>query len=380
MADRPLKQLGGRTPLEAANTPNMDFIAQNGICGIVSTIPKGMHAASDVANLSLFGYDPKKYYTGRGPLEALNMGIKLSKGDVAFRCNTVTIKNGVMKDFSAGHIKTAESAKIIKFLDKELGKGRFRFYPGVSYRHLMISKGIGAKAKCTPPHDITGRPIKNYLPAGPDADVIEQLMFEAGELISELKWNKTKCNMIWLWGQGITPNMPPFRKKYGLSGSVISAVDLIKGIGIAIGLKPISVPGATGYLDTNYIGKAEYALDSLKKNDFVFVHVESPDESGHEGNIKHKLRAIEDFDKYVVGNILKGIENFDEYKVLVLPDHPTPIALRTHSSEPVPFAMIDSRRERGDSGCENYSEKEGRRSGIYFKSGPDLIDRFIRSA
>ncbi len=386
MADRPLKQLGGKTPLEAADTPNMDFMARNGVCGMVNTIPKGMHAASDVANLSLFGYDPKKYYTGRGPLEALNMGIKLKKGDVAFRCNTVTVKNGIMADFSAGHIKTKDSSKLIKFLDREMGNKKFRFYPGVSYRHLIVINGVGERTICTPPHDISGRKIDPYLPKGPDADVIKEIMFEASELLSELEWNRTKCNMIWLWGQGSTPCMPLFKKKFGLSGSVISAVDLIKGIGIAIGVKPINVPGATGYLDTNYAGKAKYAIDSLKKNDFVFVHVESPDESGHEGNLKHKMKAIQDFDRFVVGNILKGLEQFDDYRVLVLPDHPTPIALRTHSADPVPFAIYDPKsdhacRQAGilNSKFQGYSEKECMRSKLKFKSGPDLIDHFLRS-
>jgi 2,3-bisphosphoglycerate-independent phosphoglycerate mutase len=376
MADRPLKALGGKTVLEAAHIPNMNWIAKNGIVGTVSTVPKGMHAASDVANLSLFGYDPKKYYPGRGPLEALNMGIKLSKGDIAFRCNTLTIKNGKMHDFTAGHIKTKDSRKLIKFLDKELGGKEVRFYPGVSYRHLAVMKGVGANAKCTPPHDISGKDIAKYLPKGRDADIIEQIMFEGGQLLREFKENNTKCNMIWLWGQGKSPSMPAFKKKYKLTGSVISAVDLINGIGVAIGLKPIKVPGATGYLDTNYVGKAQYALRSLNKHDYVYVHVESPDEAGHEGNLKHKLKAIQDFDKYVVGNILKGMKKFKKFKILVLPDHPTPISLMTHSGDPVPFVLYSS--DKKVKGVQAYNEKTAKRSKIKFKDGPSLIRAFLK--
>lgn len=342
---------------------------------MVKTIPKGMAPGSDVANLSLFGYDPKKYYSGRGPLEALNMGIKLVKNDVVFRCNTVTVRNGKMADYSAGHIATEKAAKLIKYLDRELGGKRFRFYPGVSYRHLMIAKDIGDKVKCTPPHDISGRTIKNYLPKGRQSEIIEQLMFESKELLEDLKSNRTKCNMIWLWGQGRKPKVPSFMKKYGKTGSVISAVNLVNGIGVAVGLRPIKVPGVTGYLDTNYMGKAEYAVDSLKKNDFVFVHVESPDEAGHEGNIKHKIKAIEDFDKYVVGNVLKGLKKFKDYKLMVLPDHPTPISIMTHSSEPVPFAIYSS--DKKEKGASSYNEKSISRSKIRFESGPDLIDYFF---
>jgi len=376
MSDRPLKALGGKTPLEVAKTPNLDYLARNGIAGTVRTVPKGMQPGSDVANLSLFGYDPRKYYSGRGPLEALNMGIKLSKDDVVFRCNTVTVKKGKMADYSAGHIKTSDAKQLIKFLDKEIGGKRFKFYPGVSYRHLMVVKGIGDNVKCTPPHDISGRPIKGYLPKGPRSEIIKQLMFESKELLEDLKSNKTKCNMIWLWGQGRKPKVPSFKKKYRKTGSVISAVNLVNGIGIAIGLKPIKVPGATGYLDTNYIGKAKYALNSLRKKDFVFVHVEAPDEAGHEGNIKHKVKAIEDFDRYVVGTVLKGIRKFKDFKILVLPDHPTPISIMTHSAEPVPFAMYSSKKRV--KGIKAYTERYASRSAIKFSSGPALIDFFFK--
>jgi 2,3-bisphosphoglycerate-independent phosphoglycerate mutase len=371
MADRPLKQLGGRTPLEAARTPNMDFIARNGVCGMVKTIPKGIQPGSDVANLSIFGYDPRRSYPGRGPLEAYSRGIKLGPNDVAFRCNLVKIENGKMADYSAGHITTAEAKKVIKLLDRELGNKKVKFYPGVSYRHILIINGGPAKVRCTPPHDITGRPIAKYLPKGPGADALNILMSDSYELLSSIK---SKSNMIWLWGQGKTPKM----KKFRLKGSVITAVDLIKGIGKAIGLKVINVPGATGYLDTNYVGKAKYALASLRKGDFVFVHVESPDESGHEGNIRHKIRAIEDFDKYVVGTILKGIRKYKDHKIMVLPDHATPISIKTHSGEPVPFAIYSSSRKVR--GAKAYDEKSISRSKLKIDQGHKLMDYFIRKA
>jgi len=371
MADWPLKKLGGRTPLEAARKPNMDWIARNGTCGMVRTVPKGVKPGSDVANISIFGYDPRVSYSGRGPLEALSRGIKLGKNDVAFRCNLVKIENGKMADYSAGHITTAEARKVIKFLDRELGNKKTRFFAGISYRHLVLIDGGPSKVKCTPPHDITGRPIAKYLPKGPGADTLNILMSDSNEILSS---KGGKANMIWLWGQGKTPSM----KKFPLKGSVITAVDLIKGIGRAIGLDVINVPKVTGYLDTNYTGKAKYALASLKKKDFVFVHVESPDESGHEGNIKHKIKAIEDFDKYVVGTILKGLKKFRNYKVMVLPDHATPISIMTHSGEPVPFAIYSSRKKvRGASG---YNEKSASRSKLRINQGHKLMDYFIRSA
>ncbi len=371
MADRPLKELGGRTPLEAAKTPNMDFIAKNGVCGMVSTVPKGMKPGSDIANLSIFGYDPERHFPGRGPLEALSRGIKLRPDDVSFRCNTVKIKKGRMADYSAGHISTAEASKVIRLIDRELGNKKIRFFPGVSYRHICLIEGGPDRVKCTPPHDITGRPIRKYLPKGKGADVLNILMAESAEILSSKKF---KANMIWLWGQGRSPRMP----KFPLKGSVITAVDLIKGIGKAVGLKVINVPGATGYLDTNYVGKAKHALNSLNKGDFVFVHVESPDESGHEGNLKHKLKAIEDFDRLVVGTILKGLKKFKDYKVMVLPDHPTPISLMTHSGEPVPFAIFSSRKTV--KGCDGYSEREVRKSKLRIKKGHELLKFFIRKA
>ncbi|MFH1709913.1 MAG: cofactor-independent phosphoglycerate mutase [bacterium] len=371
MADRPLKQLGGRTPLEAAKTPNMDWIARNGICGSVRTVPKGLQPGSDVANISIFGYDPKKSYSGRGPLEALSRGIKLGKNDVAFRCNLVKIENGKMADYSARHISTKDAKKVIELLSRELGNKDIRFHPGVSYRHLVIINGGPNSVRCTPPHDITGKTIGKYLPKGPGADALNILMGDSFEILSA---KGGKANMIWLWGQGKTPTM----KRFPLKGSVITAVDLIKGLGRAIGLSVINVPGATGYLDTNYTGKAEYALASLKKRDFVFVHVESPDEAGHEGNVKLKIKAIQDFDKYVVGTVLKGLKKFKNYKLMILPDHPTPVSMMTHSGEPVPFAIYSSKRKI--KGADGFNEKSISMSKLRVEQGHKLMDFFIRQA
>ncbi|MBU0672460.1 MAG: cofactor-independent phosphoglycerate mutase, partial [Candidatus Margulisbacteria bacterium] len=306
MSDLPLKELKAKTPLEVAKTPNMDFLAQNGTCGWVKNVPKGMLPASDVANMSIFGYNPKQYYTGRGPLEAASLGIKLGKDEIAFRCNLVTVKDRKMKDFTAGHITTAEAKKIMLLLDKKLGSKKVKFFPGLSYRHLLVIKDVVAKfalhkIKCTPPHDITGKPIAKYLPQGTGSDVLLQLMNESEVVLHGMK---TKATMIWPWSPGKTPSMPLFKKKFGKRGAIITAVHLLKGIGKILGLEVVNVPGATGYLDTNYKGKAQYALRALKKNDIAFVHVEAPDEAGHEGDVRKKIKAIEDFDKYVAGTVL----------------------------------------------------------------------------
>ncbi|MCK4827264.1 cofactor-independent phosphoglycerate mutase, partial [bacterium] len=353
MSDYPLKELGNRTPLEAAQTPNMDSIAKEGIVGTVKTIPEDLPSGSGVANLNVLGYDPRFYYTGRGPIEAANMGIILGKNDIAFRCNLITAKKGILFDYSAGHISDGEAKELIEFIDEKLGDDNIEFYPGTSYRHLMIIREAIEKSglkisdinkiKCVPPHDITGKEIENNLPKNEGSSFLIELMEKSSPFMESHEVNKKRvadgknpANMIWLWGQGKKPAMPSFKEKFGIGGSIISAVNLIKGIGICIGLKVINVPGATGFLDTNYKGKAEAALDSLKENDFVFVHVEAPDEAGHMGDAKKKIQAIEDFDKLVVGTILQGCKDFNEYKILVLPDHPTPISLMTHSREPVP--------------------------------------------
>ncbi len=345
MADYPIPELGDLTPLAAANIPNMDFIAKHGKCGVAKTIPDSMPAGSDVANLSIMGYNPTKYYSGRGPLEAASIGIALEKDDIAFRCNLITEKDGAIADYSAGHISSKEARSLIEAVDKELGD-HGKFHAGVSYRHLLVMKK-GEKTQCTPPHDVVGQSVDDVLPHGKDSEILIALIKASKPILENHEVNikrkkdgKNIANLIWPWGQGKAPNMPRFAKLFGVSGSVISAVDLLKGIGKYAGLDIINVPGATGYLDTNFSGKAEYALRSLKCHDFVFVHVEAPDEAGHMGNIEAKIKAIEDFDEKVVGGMLNELAG--DYRIMVLPDHFTPISVRTHTKEPVPFAIYSS--------------------------------------
>ncbi len=349
MADYPLEELGGKTPLEAARTPAMDRIASEGILGLARTVPEGIAPGSDTANLSIFGYNPRLYYTGRAPLEALNMGIDLGVNDAAFRCNFVTLESGKMKDFSAHHIESEFSRVIIEELTSEIKEPGIEFYPGVSYRNILVWRDFPYSEipLTTPPHDITGQDYEPYLPSGEGADILRKIMNASADIICRSsaiaeagKKYSGKPVSAWLWGGGRKPAVKPITERFGLRGSTISAVDLIHGIGRVAGLVPCRVEGATGYLDTNYEGKAKAALDCLEKGDtIVVVHVESPDESGHEGNIEHKLRAIEDFDSRVVAPIMAGIAEYDDITVLCMPDHPTPIATKTHSSDPVPFAV-----------------------------------------
>ena len=386
MADYPIEELGMRTPLEAARTPNMDFIAKNGLLGQAKTIPEKMTPASDVANLSILGYDPKKYYSGRGPLEAANLGVELEDDDVVFRCNLITAAGDSLLDYSAGHIKTKEAEKLIRFLDQKLGTNKMRFFPGVSYRHLLLVKrGSELKLedlKCQPPHDISGQSINKNLPKGDNADIIIKLMHDSREILANHEINQVRldlkenpANMIWLWGKGKKPNMPKFIDKFGLSGSVISAVDLIKGLGRILGLDVINVPGATGYYDTDYEGKARAGIKSLEKNDFVFVHVEAPDEAGHNGDLREKLTAIERFDQFIVGSFLEYCKGRDDFRILVLPDHATPLSLKTHTADIIPFAIYG----KGIAGKDflSYNEREAQKSELYFDDGFQLMEYFI---
>ncbi|OGX29952.1 MAG: cofactor-independent phosphoglycerate mutase [Omnitrophica WOR_2 bacterium RIFCSPLOWO2_12_FULL_51_24] len=388
MADYPIKELGNKTPLEAAKIPNMNYIAKNGRAGLTYTIPKGFAPASDVANLSIIGYDPAKYYSGRGPLEAANMGIKLGSDDIAFRCNLVTVDREKMADYSAGHITSEEAATLIRYLDKKLGSDKVKFYPGVSYRHLIIVRDGSLKealrtAECVPPHDITGMMIKDFLPKGAGAEFLIKLMEDSRALLSSHEVNHVRidlkenpADMIWLWGQGVETNMPTFKEKFGVDGSVISAVDLIKGIGKSIGLNVINVPGATGYYDTNYKGKAKYAIDSLKDRDFVFVHVEAPDEAGHNGDLRAKIAAIENFDRLVVGTVLEKFKKQKDFRIMVLPDHSTPVSVRTHTAEPVPFAVFGKGVEPNK--AEAYNEVAAKATGLAFEHGHELMEYFIK--
>ncbi|MFY9402030.1 MAG: cofactor-independent phosphoglycerate mutase [Candidatus Omnitrophota bacterium] len=389
MADIPQKEIRGRTPLEAARTPNMDFIAKYGRLGRVRTVPEGFTPGSDIAQISIFGYDPKKYYSGRAPLEAANLGVKLEDDDVAFRCNLITASNDILRDYSAGHISSKEAEIIIKFIDRALGTNRIKFYPGVSYRHLMVVKR-GAeehldRITCRPPHDITGKSISRNLPKGDNASILINLMQESKKILEKHEINLVRldlkenpANMIWLWGQGKRPLMESFYEKYGIKGSVISAVNLIKGLGKTIGLEVINVPGATGYYDTNYEGKAKAALKALEDKDFVFLHLEAADEAGHNGDLREKIIAIERFDQLILGRVLKYFKRKRNFRLMVLPDHPTPVSLKTHTSDPVPFGIFGHNIIAR--GFLNYSEKESLKSGLTFERGHELMDFFIRKA
>jgi 2,3-bisphosphoglycerate-independent phosphoglycerate mutase len=394
MADYPMEELKGKTPLQAARTPHMDKLAQQGSLGLVCTMPPGFSPGSDVANLSIFGYDPQLYFTPRAPLEAAAMGVKLNPDDVAFRCNLITLssrgKEALMEDFSAGHISTEEAREVIADLGKSLGNSTFHFYPGVSYRHLLVWRNGGKSAalKTTPPHDITGREISPYIPAGEGEGEILRLMKAAEEILRDHPVNRARrqagqkpASAIWLWGQGRAPNLLPLTKRFGLTGSVISAVDLIKGIGFYAGLEIIDVPGATGYLDTNYAGKAEYALREISRKNFVYVHVEAPDEASHNGNLKEKIQAIEDFDRQIVAPIVRGLRDFDDFRILVLPDHPTPISLKTHSSDPVPFVLLKSEDlHQGSKADRGFDEMAAQKTGLFVEKGHELMEKFIKGS
>jgi 2,3-bisphosphoglycerate-independent phosphoglycerate mutase len=348
-----------------------------------------MPPASDVANISILGYDPEKYYTGRGPLEAANLGIELEDEDVAFRCNLITVSGDTLVDYSAGHISSKESEILIKFINQKLGTHKIKFLPGVSYRNLMLIKRGTEEhlqdLECKPPHDITGQDITKNLPKGDNAEVLINLMQESRRILENHEINLVRidlkenpANMVWLWGQGKKPNMPKFSDKFGLSGSVISAVDLIKGLGRIIGLEVINVPGATGYYDTNYAGKAKAAISALEEKDFVFVHVEAPDEASHNGDLREKILAIERFDQLVVGTILKVFQRKKNFRILVLPDHATPIAVKTHTADIVCFGIIG--KDIVGRGFTKYSEKEAQESELYFENGYQLMEYFIKGS
>jgi len=392
MADYPLQSEGGKTPLEISRTPFMDGLAQKGELGLVRTIPEGMDPGSDVANLSVFGYDPKKYYTGRAPIEAASLGLQLEPDDIAFRCNLVTLQDRddgtYMHDYSAGHITSEESHEIIRHLKQGCDSEQICFYPGVSYRHVMVWQRGPAALKTTPPHDISDRKIDGYLPHGQGAEKLLDIMADSRRRLACLSINQTRmnrgqnpANAIWLWGQGRALKLPSFATTHGLQGSVISAVDLVKGLGISAGLQAIAVPGATGYLDTNYAGKVSAALRALEEVDFVYLHVEAPDEASHKGSLQEKIRAIEDFDRMVVQPIVDGLAaGFDAYRIMVLPDHPTPLAIKTHAADPVPFVIFDSDKAHAMSATPiAYSERAAKATGIYVEDGWTLMNRFLEA-
>ncbi len=397
MADRPLKKLGYKTCLQKAHTPNMDRIAAEGETGRSRTVPQGLAPGSDVANLSIFGYNPARYYSGRAPIEAAYRGIKLEPGDVAFRCNLVTLKfsnskrrdMALMQDYSAGHISTEEAGILIRHINDKLGDDKVSFYPGMSYRHLMVWKNGKNRIQCTPPHDITGKKIANYLPGGEGGEVIRKLMEKSTEILLSHPVNRKRiqrglspANSLWFWGQGKRLLLPQFKDKYHLKGAIISAVDLTKGLGICAGFTVVPVKGATGYLDTNYIGKARAALRALETVDIVYLHVEAPDEAGHNGDIRAKIKAIEDFDSKVVGTVLRGIKKFKDYSILLLPDHYTPISVKTHTDDPVPFAIYRSNRAKSvEMKIRYFSEDICKAKDIrVFEKGYKLMDYFVKKS
>ena len=382
MADYPLKALDGRTPLEAARTPCMDRLAGEGTVGLSRNVPEGMPPGSDVAIMSVLGYDPATYHTGRAPLEAPDIGVSLSEDDVAFRMNLVTIADGRMADYSAGHIGNEEARALVQTLRETLGDEPFQYFPGMSYRHLAVSRDKALLGvSCTPPHDITGREVQDYLPRGEKADVLIDAMEQAAAMLENHEVNAVRrdlrenpANAIWFWGQGTRPQLPLFKELRGLTGAMISAVALLRSLAVYAGLDRIDVPGITGYYDTNYRGKGEYAVAALENHDLVVAHVEAPDEAGHNKDVKAKVEAIERVDEEVLGVIVKGLEGVDA-RIMVLADHPTPIEVGSHTPEPAPFLMWG--KGIPQSGVEGFGESSCRAAGKLISPGFKLMDVFL---
>ena len=383
-ADEPLEELGGKTPLEAAETPNLDRISAAGRLGLVRTVPEGFEPGSDVAQMSLLGYDPLRYYSGRAPVEAAARGLRLGLDDWVFRCNLVTIADGLMADHSAGHISTEEGSSLIKELQAHITDERVSLYAGVSYRHLLVFKGMDFEVRTYPPHDHIGKPVEKILPRGKGADVLIQLINQSQQIFAGHEVNRVRQDLgenqvssIWLWGQGKQARLDSFRKQYGLQGAAITAVDLVRGLAKLIGFDLIEVPGATGFIDTNYAGKGQAAVEALKKYDLVFVHIEAPDEAGHQGDAEAKKKAIEQVDRHIAGPILKALEQYESWRILVLPDHPTPVHGGAHSAEPVPFAMAGTQITRVLQ--LGFSEANAAKAGLRIDKGCELMEYFLKS-
>lgn len=391
MADFPVEALGGKTPLEAADTPCMDRLAKDSEVGLVKTVMDGMKPGSDVANLSVLGYDPKIYYTGRSPLEAGSIGIDMKDTDVSLRCNLVTLsdepeyEDKTIIDYCAGDISTADAKILVDYLAEKLNNDEFKLYSGVSYRHCLIwNNGTMDIAPLTPPHDITGKPIKEYVPKNPNAQKLYELMKKSYELLKDHPLNKERiakglrpANSMWLWGEGKRANLDDFKGKYGVKGSMISAVDLLKGIGKFSNMNVVSVEGATGYIDTNFEGKAEAAIKEFENGqDFVYIHVEAPDECGHRNEMENKVKAISLIDHLILSPVVDALEKMGDFKVLVTPDHPTPLSLRTHTNDPVPYMIYDSRVKKN--GPDSYNEKTAKETGIYVSEGYSLMKDFLK--
>jgi len=392
MADRPVPELNNMTPMQAANKPNMDYLASKGEVGLVKTVGAGLKPGSDVANLSVLGYDPAIYYSGRSPLEAASIGIDLKPDDVTLRCNLVTLsdepnyEDKTMVDYCAGDISTPEAEELIKYIDEKLGSDKFKFYAGVSYRHCLVwAKGEPHPGVLTPPHDISDRKITDYIPKGDYIAELYDMMKKSYDLLMEHPVNKKRiaegkrpANSIWLWGEGTKPKLDSFKGKFGKSASMISAVDLLKGIGKCAEMNVCQVEGATAYIDTNFNGKVQAAIDELKKGqDFVYIHIEAPDECGHRAEIQNKKLAIEIIDEKILAPLLAYLNDCgDDYSVMVLPDHPTPICLKTHTSDPVPFLIYRSNDEK-NSGVSTFCEETAEKTGLYIEPGCTLMNRFL---
>ena len=390
MADYPQKVLNGKTPLDVADKPYIDSLARKGMVGLCKTIPEGMKPGSDVANLSVLGYDPHECYTGRSPLEAASIGISLTSTDVTARANLVTLskeekyEDKKMIDYSAGEISTAEAKELIEYLAQRLNNEKYRFYAGVSYRHCVVADNGTIAGDLTPPHDITGKPIKNYLPTSKQGGEYLEFMKKSYELLKDhpinierVKQGKNPANSLWFWGEGTKPQLENFEERYGVKGGMISAVDLLKGIAKLTGLRGIEVEGATGNYDTNFMGKAKACLDGLDSGlDYVYIHMEAPDECGHHGDTEHKVWSIEQIDKQVVKPIVEELEKKGEhFRILICPDHPTPLCLMTHVSDPIPFIIYDNKLSQ--SGALSYTEKDAKSTGVFLSSGVELMQKFL---
>jgi len=387
-ADEPQESLGGKTPLETARIPNMNAIAGAGVVGRANHVPASLPPGSDVANLSLLGYDPLSHFTGRAPLEAAAQGIELGPNDCAIRCNLVTIENQVMRDFTAGHVSTEEAAELLAALQQEIGGEKLRFVPGVSYRNLLIYRGANVSppwtrdTRTTPPHDLTDKLVLDDYPRGPGSDWLNQLMSDSVGVFADHPVNTARrergelpATNIWLWGHGRTPDVKPFADVYGKQGAMITAVDLLRGLAALIGWKRIDVPGATGYLDTDYAAKGRYAIEAIKDTDLICVHVEATDEASHEGRVDAKIAALEAIDEQIVGPLHTALKSHGDYRILVTPDHPTPLRTKTHSHGFVPFALagkgISPDRATG------YHEPAAAKSELAFAEGWKLMRHFI---
>jgi 2,3-bisphosphoglycerate-independent phosphoglycerate mutase len=384
-ADEPQESLGGKTPLQAAHKPNMDRIARSGVVGRSNNVPAPLTPASDVATLSLFGYDPLQVYTGRAPLEAAAMGISLGPNDWAIRCNLVTVTDGLMRDFTAGHIANEDGKALIGAIRPTAAKCHLEFHSGVSYRNLVVYRGkapFSADTKTQPPHDIPDRPVADHLPTGPGSELLREVMERSKAALRDHPVNRARvargerpATQVWLWGQGKAPSLRPFAEVYGKRGAILSAVDLVRGVGVLLGWTRIDVPGATGYLDTDYAAKGRYGVEALKRHDLVCVHVEATDEASHEGRADAKVKALEEIDRHIVGPLLEALPGHGAWRILVSPDHRTPLRTRTHAYGPVPFALAGT--GIASKGQAAYDEAVAEKSPLAFEKGQELMRMFL---